>query len=238
VTFNGGKLLHSDLFEFSNLNEDWIPDFNSSFLYSGQTFLRLMHVNVSVDNELLRFITTEISEHVTDTVELKTASFYKQISSYEYGSAMTHEGQDSNDFLLEAEVGLYDHAQDVFLEKYWREISGGDLVAVKIISMHSQNVTSSEIDTQGGDILETPARLLTSTVSRTHRLVFSRDFMGRVSVLSHSWSEKEIEEKLHPVVASNIQNTTDDEPLSVPLRIMTYNLWHNNPPSWIYHDKR
>jgi hypothetical protein len=200
-------------------------------------------VNVTVDSELLGFITTEISDHETDIVQLKTASFYKQISSFEYGSAMTHEGQDSNEFLLEAEVGLYDHAQDVFLEKYWREISGGDLVAVKIISTHYQNVSINRIDTRDDLASESDvAPLSASAVTRTHRLVFSRDFMGRVSVLSHSWretssshdKENEKEEETESVVS----DVVNDEPSSAPLRVMTYNLWHNNPPSWIYHDKR
>ncbi len=229
IFFEGAQVSTSDLFAFSNITSDWIPESNSSFIFSGGTFVRLKHVNVTLDDEFLHEIklavlgTTDGSQF-----EFGNAAYYKQLSSFDYGLAMSNSSSDANAFLLEAEIGLYDHAQDAFISKYWREISGGDLIAVTAITTESQ-----------GEIDGTPLGNSSLCVAQ-HRVVFTSDFMGRRSVSSHTWSGCTRSPTETPAAGlSSSEESAFQPPLqtSKPLRVMTYNLWHNNPPSWIYQQK-
>lgn len=240
VAFAANRLLHADIFQH-NTKGEFVPDFNHSVLFSGQTFARLKHVNVSIDEELLNSLRSHITSDLSGFI-LLSAAFYKQISAYDYGMAMLSSTVDQtllNDYVLEAEIGLYDHSIDQFLERYWREISGGDLIAM---------TASVKVDNHGVGATES-AEVDVSVIPhhqqqhQQHKMTFTRDFMGRISALSHTWrSENKSnnnDNNNNDGSQSNQQCEASGVPAdSVPLRVMTYNLWHNNPPSWVYHDQR
>lgn len=233
MAFAANRLLHADIFQHNRKGE-FVPDFNHSILFSGQTFARLKHVNVSLDDELLNSLRSHVTSDLSGFT-LLSAAFYKQVSAYDYGMAMLSSTSDQtlNDYVLEAEIGLYDHAIDQFLERYWREISGGDLIAVsasvKTDKHAASTIGSDEIEMSNIQDQQQPQL-------QQHEMTFTRDFMGRVSALSHTWRSEDS-------TNGNSQNGQQCEASGfvsdgVPLRVMTYNLWHNNPPSWVYRDQR
>lgn len=120
--------------------------------------------------------------------------------------------------ILEEEIGLYDHSVNQFIEKKWRYIRLGIMVATTV------KVTSS----QKGNSYE------------EHNIISTADMAGKPTVLYHTWNER-IEEGEGSSFIGKASEEVESE-ISFPnppkVRIMTYNLWHNNPPSWIYHVRR
>jgi hypothetical protein len=169
---------------------------------------------------------------------------------------------------LMGEVGLYDHQQRVFLEKYWRDIAVGEFKAVKFAVRHmgrpstaaegastlelvdilaTGEVVKSEPDpatpilevkdssSQPADTEESAALANNTTVSAeegVHNVLYTTDLMGRHTVYSHTWTANEAD----AVEADAVSGAGPASTLNV--RIMSYNLWHNNPPSWVYHNPR
>ncbi len=240
VNFAGAKLSSSVFFEHTEIDSEGLAVSNSSFLFSGGTFLRLKHINTTVNSEFLDFIKLEVMSTSSDLFKFSTAVFYKQLSSYDYGLASSEDGFDPNNYLLEAEIGLYDHSQDIFLEKYWREISGGELIAVSAITTAAQQPLGSDSDDQTETDSTSAASPSASTAGRRrhHRVVFSSDYLSRKSVISHTWFDEAIPHATEDVASAVAPASSTGDKSSKGLRVMTYNLWHNNPPSWIYHDKR
>lgn len=217
--FNGARMQHSDLYHLSNqLNElvdFWTPtsNHNESFLFAGGSFLRIKSVNSTVNDQLWNIIKLQVSAPDNESFALNSAIFYTQVISFNYGEAVQLASPEvsSDDFLMSAEVGLYDHAIDQFLERYWREIGTGEFVAVTATTNHTDENRS---------------------IIRKHRILLAIDVIGRATMVSHTWESEVVPE---PIIAA--ETITEDAKAAAPLRVMTYNLWHNNPPSWIYRDK-
>ena len=218
--FNGARMQHSDLYHFgSQLNDDvefWTPQLvhNESFLYAGGSFLRLKSVNSTVSDQLLEVIKLEVASPNNESFILNSAVFYSQIIAFNYGEAVQLASCEvsSDDFLLTAEVGLYDHSIDKFLERYWKEIGTGEFVAITATTTHVEENRNTE---------------------RKHRVIFAIDVLGRATLVKHTWKASPVSD------SATVEDTAASTPAdaAVPLRVMTYNLWHNNPPSWIYRDK-
>jgi hypothetical protein len=133
--------------------------------------------------------------------------------------------------VLHAEVGLYDAQQGIFLEKEWNVLTIGNLFAVVVVDNKGQ---------------------------LRHQIVFTTDLYGRRSLISHTWSSLSstaaasaaasspvVDESSSDQTANRVESIQleNGEALSKgmstnPLRVVTYNLWHNNPPSWIYGNKK
>lgn len=60
-----------------------------------------------------------------------------------------------------------------------------------------------------------------------HKVAYTSDIMGRASIYAHTWSDDSVNTKVEPT-----------ETAKKDLRIMSFNLWHNNPPSWVYHNPK
>lgn len=64
-----------------------------------------------------------------------------------------------------------------------------------------------------------------AVVSIRHKVVWMADLFGRRALVLHTWDHLE-----------EIPRAEHIDPTK--LRVMTYNLWHNNPLSWVYQDKK
>lgn len=62
------------------------------------------------------------------------------------------------------------------------------------------------------------------TATTRHNVIYTADAYNRRSVIFHTHSSIAADDNLN----KHLDN----------IRIMTYNLWHNNPPSWVFHDPR
>lgn len=122
--------------------------------------------------------------------------------------------------MMRAEVGLYDHRKDMFLEKHVTNLTVGTIHAAVLSGVQPT--------------IELASR-------RRHRVMWTWDVFGRVSLLHHLWEDvKDLTTQQEVEQSTGDERSTDcelDSTVPSNLRIMTYNLWHNNPPSWVYHDK-
>jgi hypothetical protein len=126
--------------------------------------------------------------------------------------------------MMEEEIGLYDHAKGIFLEKKWRYTRLGMLMAVKMNVTTNDNFNEYE----------------------HHKLIATIDMAGKPSLVYHTWTvEKnsshqaesiEVEQSITGDISSHGRRL-EASPKN-KLRVMTYNLWHNNPPSWVYHVRK
>lgn len=66
---------------------------------------------------------------------------------------------------------------------------------------------------------------------QVHRVLYTSDIMGRASIYAHTWNTT------HTTRVDYSQDTVIVEEKK-DLRVMSFNLWHNNPPSWVYHNPR
>ena len=137
------------------------------------------------------------------------------------------------------EVGLYDHRTETFLEKDWRQLLLGRLVCLTV------SVESSCVDdTDGGSIDGVDSaefvEVVQSTSSESHDFMYSMDLRKRFSLMSHTWEHSQAPEDggvladdhISPEVAASEPETPTSANVSV--RVMTFNLWHNNPAAWVF----
>lgn len=61
-----------------------------------------------------------------------------------------------------------------------------------------------------------------------HKFIYSQDLHNRVTLFAHTWNR----------MAQRIDLSQASVGVSYNLRVLTYNLWHNNPPSWVYPDSQ
>jgi hypothetical protein len=148
-----------------------------------------------------------------DKITIKSANFYTLLTSLNY-----REGDVSNDtiekIILGTEIGLFDHSKRTFVKKLWRDVSGGELVSLEAC-----------LNSKDGPL-------------EPHRFVYTTDLSRRLSLLSHSLppspSPLSWEGHRESAVGTAASGDTSVAAADKPLRVMTYNLWHNNPPSWVY----
>ena len=118
--------------------------------------------------------------------------------------------------IFEAEIGLYDQMRGIFTEKQKYTVFVGIVYAVTLVNM-----------------------------DRVHKVLYTTDLYNRRSVLSHTFYWRR-QEGLQPTEQDGGSSSSSNEKIPEEreanafdhVRIMTYNLWHNNPPSWVYHDPR
>jgi hypothetical protein len=68
-----------------------------------------------------------------------------------------------------------------------------------------------------------------------HRFVVTSDLYLTLTVTQHTWEVLTVQSPDEGAMDES-QLTTKDQ-LSLRLRVMTFNIWHNNPPAWLLHDK-
>ncbi len=113
--------------------------------------------------------------------------------------------------ILNAEVGLYDAKRGIFVQREWKSLNLGTLIA-------STFKDASNI---------------------THKVMWTTDMHGRLSLVQHMWDSPLYDNNVGISYEADGSVTNFETQISpFNLRVMTYNLWHNNPPSWIYGDKR
>lgn len=70
-----------------------------------------------------------------------------------------------------------------------------------------------------------------------HKVLYTTDIMGRVSIYSHTWNST-ASQPLGSADAAENQEELIQTTEKKDLRVMSFNLWHNNPPSWVYHNPK
>ena len=79
-----------------------------------------------------------------------------------------------------------------------------------------------------------------------HKMVVTTDLYNTPTVSEHTWGplkrrtgyEDPVEAYTDTDASKDIsEDISEDTIEDIKLRVMTYNIWHNNPPSWLVHDK-
>jgi hypothetical protein len=230
-----------------------------------------------LQSELLAF-GNDSAIHIVDSVEypLHIAKNYGRYTDPSSGN----ETADFEVLKYKGEVGLYDHQKRIFLEKYWRDITIGELQVVKFVKSTTSGAeqretspvaevggssqvlevdisaagdvvvsqgTESTVDAAIIDLTSREANPPSSTGAESpnpsagtanelegeiHQVAFTSDLHGRSTLYSHTWSAGQEVAKQSAAPDSTEGTTVKD------VRVMSYNLWHNNPPSWVYHHPR
>lgn len=205
------------LLDYDNIFQ---PESNGTFLYAGGLVLKLSSSNVTFMEDEEKFIHSlcmlKTEGELVDWSSLQS-SIFNIIISHNYPppppsspSSLDSEKREPGIPLLEAEVGLFDARIGEFLEKKWIDVTNGNITAAIVYSTH-----------QSGDAEQPHYQI-------RHMIAYTSDLFGRRALVVHTWDRPE---NLHARSGGNVDSSRD-------LRIMTYNLWHNNPLSWVYTDKR
>ena len=199
------------------------------------------HMVESMLSEELLGYKNRIGSRMARVVELTS---YTMLISPNYAAFPAHQANisttDLTDVLYQAEVGLYDADTRQFHDRRWSDMTVGDLhVATLAVSGAHQersvgNDATYSVDAEGtiltlvsaasdSELLGNPRSI---PAAESHKVIFTSDHRGQHSLYSHTW---------HSIPDSAV----DPQPPPPPpkLRIMTFNLWHNNPPHWIYPDQ-
>lgn len=214
---------HNEFFEgatldlFSLYNHQAV---DQSYLYSGGLIL-------------VPFNTLESKENASFSLEAGDKSFIENVvghSNFDIMSTSSYKillnpnyhrvPRFGTEEVMQAEIGLFDHDREIFVEKKFNNISIGTLHASLLIVSPTNN----------------------ESVGMLHKIMWTWDSFGRNSLIHHTWHKHKITTSNDSIEETKTNNACleDRSASSEPkkLRIMTYNLWHNNPPSWVYHDKR
>lgn len=194
----------------------------------------------SILSEELLGYKNRIGSRMARVVELTS---YSMLISPNYAAFPAHQTTisttDLTDVLYQAEVGQYDADTRQFYDRRWSDMTVGDLhvATIAVSSAHQErsvgNDSTYSVDAEGTTLTLVSAasdsELLGDPISipaaESHKVIFTSDHKGQHSLYSHTW---------HSIPDSAI----DPQPPPPPkLRIMTFNLWHNNPPHWIYSDQ-
>jgi hypothetical protein len=124
---------------------------------------------------------------------------------------------------LQYEIGLYDLPSASWLKYGIHQVRLGK--EWRIICKISHSETKRD-----------PLRHL-----EVHRFVVTSDLYQTLTMTQHTWeplhSDTEQNKETTPLLKHNDQQQSEaDSPLQ--LRVMTYNIWHNNPPAWLLHDNK
>lgn len=210
--FEGATL---DLFALYNHQAE-----DQSYLYSGGLLLLPYNSLESRDNATFNLEPEDKTfvEHIVESsnLEIKSTSSYKIYLNSNYHRIPRMGAAE----VLQAEIGLFDHDQEIYLEKKFNNISIGTIHASLVLVPVEKKTYSFML----------------------HKVMWTWDAFRRNSILHHTWHPYSSidEDTTRPVEETSVCDaaTSVSEFDSKNLRIMTYNLWHNNPPSWVYHDNR
>ena len=237
--FAGSEFFQSDLLH---------PNSTGLLLYGG-ILITPSAVNDTDYAEVLEIILKDVlgvknESQTQPLVAISRATVYPMLLTKNYGaySLLTKDSTTEDIKALQyiGEVGLYDHQKRIFLQKELRDLTVGELYAVEVmvrketeqsINKLQNNDNSVKIDIAGGgDVSGDVHGENESENHEVHKVVYTVDLMGRNSVYSHTWRSVPLSDS---VVAAT--STLQQEPKVKSIRVMSYNLWHNNPPSWVYH---
>lgn len=167
-------------------------------------------------------------------------AYYDILSCWNYSSS---------DSILEtdtAEIGLFDDALNDYVKKDVHVIKLGEVVALRVkedyknASKCIDHYMVLQADLKGLYSLysHTWSKCVSSKMANATHLVVERDSIIGVDVdiagnaISHT-----IEDRAPLAIDIDYSAAeTDKVETEMPIKVLTYNIWHNNPPSYIYHD--
>lgn len=193
----------------------FFPDSNDTILYSGGMVLRLIErdaVHKTIDDEFLNALCKLKTIGELVALEYEHTSIFNIFISENYPPVHNSTTNQSSSPVLEAEIGRFDQFKGIYLDKKWIEISNGNLTSTVVLATYRHDGSTEDYRIR-------------------HRIVFTSDYFGRRALVLHTWDDLEELDNMHTYPSTDVDQ-------GINLRIMTYNLWHNNPLSWVYHDKR
>jgi hypothetical protein len=131
------------------------------------------------------------------------------------------------------EVGLYDHRTEKFVEKEWRQLLLGRLMCLSVrIEMSCADGLASSVDSADGVVVSQTRSV------ESHDLIYSMDLRKRFSMMSHTWNIPSVEADSIEGAPEGGNGTTspeeDTSAVNITAKVMTFNLWHNNPAAWVF----
>lgn len=186
-------------------------------LFNGGNFLRFTSVNDTVGASLLSAIYSEIFGNPSETSA--TVSL-KSFSARYFGllTAVNYAAEDRNEAIVSSEIGLYDHSKRVFVKRIWKNITGGEIIAVKVLETRTALIEGSSSQQPLPPI--------------EHKLLYSADLHGRNTLFQHIWNQSSEDAELY----ASKKDNPDGHKNYPSLRVLTFNIWHNNPANWVYPD--
>lgn len=259
--FHGYELPLSQLFELETFesrkpllysgNFAILPDRDPNSVLESNT-LQYLIKNIS-------FIET----HSAEPVHIISAYSYGIHGMRKYGTISTLTDDNSTWSLAEEEIGLYDTVQHSFVEKHWRLTRFGMLFAIQFevpattCALQESTCSNEKIvhkvlftidlyrrptlvyHTSSHVIPFSFPPVATEAVTTAEEVDMSIDADGTVHTTSTSTKHIQEAPEDHQIVVDHAKPAliTSDETTNQAqkrLRVMTYNLWNNNPPSWVY----
>lgn len=232
--FNGDILLHNSLFESTNFKGE---NSSSQMLYCGGLVLTPIAPYLDVERKEtfqaqewdfilnVTFTNTRSSDEEVEIHNITITSVARYIINIakSYPEPQVEQVVVSNEDnstkviekiswpILNAEVGLYDGRRGIFVQREWRSLNIGTVVACRA----------------------------TDSMGTVHKLIWTTDMYGRMSLVHHTWNPQIIAQQVEYDVSDDGMPASMGVDLdSKSFRVMTYNLWHNNPPGWVYGEKR
>ena len=209
-------------------------------------------VESMLSEELLGY-KNRIGSRIAEVVELTS---YSMLISSNYAAFPAHQANistvDLTDVLYQVEVGQYDPDTRQFHDRRWSDMTVGDLhVAILVVSGPHHEERSVDYATYSVDAEGTTLPLVSaasgselpmsiSAAESCHKVIFTSDHRGQHSLYSHTWHsirDSTADLQFPPPPPLQPSSSPLQPPPAHKLRIMTFNLWHNNPPHWIYPDQ-
>lgn len=239
--FSGGRLDYDTLFQPQQPHSDENPPTHPKpILYAGGITLEWIHSNLSfINEEENRFIRgASVLRHSSDhflvsAVVVEEVNVFSVNLSPNYPPKWNETSQSMSVSCLEAEVGLYDSVTQSFRERKWIRVTSGNLTAVTLTATYTSSSASEPLINSKEEVgvgLEGDVSGLLETGSYTmrHRLIWTSDVFGRRALVLHNWERLKDEDAADKTDSSSLTS----------LRVLTFNMWHNNPLSWVYTNKR
>lgn len=142
------------------------------------------------------------------------------------------------------EIGLYDHQTQTFSEQYYRDLLFGRLFCVSAYAKESNTSVLAHNFLYSMDLRKRIALMSHTWSSMTMEEakvlgVFddkgvADELEGSVMNANTDSSITEGENGGVESAASTIVEDCQNKSFEIPLKVMTFNLWHNNPASWVY----
>ena len=181
--------------------------------------MRFTSVNDTVGPSLLSVIQSELFGNPSE----KSATFsLKSLSARYFGllTAVNYATEDRYEAIVSSEIGLYDHSKRVFVKRIWKNITGGEIIVVKIVETRTTIIEGSSAQKPLPPI--------------EHKLLYTADLYGRNTLFQHIWNRSSDGDEHYGSSVDKAEVNDNHR----RLRILTFNIWHNNPPSWVYPDSQ
>lgn len=213
---NDIRLFQGDLLDISSLLNSGFTSNPEQLLFSGGLLLSPFDGDEEYRLKVLNFEVHNLINNLTSNgqdcvADIKSLNIYKLLIANNYSTEVSDIGNSTKWEILQAEIGLLDPITRIFKEKKWDDILQGFVISARVI-----------VDGNFG-----------------HEILITKDVFGRCALMAHRWFPIDFSVKIDLKGEINeigeINQVTSQQK---KLRIMTYNLWHNNPPSWLYHDKK